>query len=393
MRLVTLLERVEVRMPQDGLPLLVDDVTLAFHLGLRNKVLWYGLTQRDKAFKHHRIPKSSGGLRDVYEPNTVMRAIHERLREKLLLPLVEKLGAHVTAYRPGQRTFDAARHHMAPCAVCEAIEVPHTCEYKAEQHGTFHRVVASAGCAACVLTPVPHECPRRGVKVHLDLKDFFPSTRKAWVRQYFHLQLGYSHRVSGMLAHLVTLRQGKGDTVPQGGPASGDICNLVTDVRLDTPLLKALEGSGWTYSRYADDLYFSHPQKLSRETVDAFLLQVEAVVKESGWRLNRKKQHVQRPGKQQRLLGMVVNQKPNMPAAEFRRMRALLHSCVRFGFEAQLQRTKKETVGQLHSWLEGKLAYWGSIAPHKAQYLRAQLAQAYALHEVVDVEVKKAEGA
>lgn len=375
----TTLEGIEFEQPRlrvSGLPLLIDDWTLAFRMGFTGKALWYVLKDVCKQYKVFKIKKASGGLRTIHNPSTVMRIMAKQLRARILLPIVKTLGPHVGAYREGKAAADSARHHLADCATCKALEVPHTCKVGVEgREGGYS--VKREGCAECpACQPLPkHACTRRGVKVHLDLKDFFGSTRRAWIRQYFHEVVGYNHYVSGLLGQLMTVRlEGKHRGqhhwgVPQGAPFSGDICNLVADWRLDSPLLKELQGSGWTYSRYADDLYFSHPENLKREKVDDLLQRVERVVQGAGYRLNKKKLHVQRPHKRQKLLGVVLNQKVNIPREDYRRVRALLNNCLVEGFGPVSQRLKYDTPQAFQAWLMGKVSYFRSLNPHKADLL------------------------
>jgi hypothetical protein len=195
------------------------------------------------------------------------------------------------------------------------------------------------------------------VKIHLDLSDFFGSTRQSWIRNYLHRELDYNHEVSGLLATLltVTLEDEKGRKwagVPQGGKASGDITNLVADWRLDRPMqqMLATQAHQWTYSRYADDLYLTCPVNVPYDETNKFLEDVRRVIRASGYRVNEKKTHVQRPHKQQKLLGVVLNQKLNMPKDE------------------------------LQGWIEGKLAYFTNIAPQRARELKVAYAQAQHRH-------------
>jgi hypothetical protein len=209
----------------------------------------------------------------------------------------------------------------------------------------------------------------------MDIKDFFGSTRRSWIRQYFQQVVGYNHYVSGLLAHMMTVSltnprtKEKYHGVPQGSKTSGDICNLIADWRFDRDI-KA-KYPEWKYTRYADDMYFSHPKNLSKEETDAFVKGVEKIVNDSGYRINGKKLHVQRPHRRQRLLGVVLNQKLNIPREQFRQMRSLLHNCVQTGFQAQVSRAKKDDVEALHYWIKGKIAYFSMVAPAKAAHLKA----------------------
>ena len=365
-------------------PVLVDPHSLAYHLGFSGRALWYAVRFRDALYKTFDKPKASGGTRTIHAPSPYMRLIGKQLRRKFLTPECDELGLHVTAYRKGQSTLDAAKRHLLPCPTCAPADGEHTCSFVGDATGHVRKIDV-ATCAACV--PVPkHACPRRGVKIHMDLSDFFGSTKRSWIRGYLHGDLGYSHQVSSLVSQLltVTLKDDNRKTVhhgvPQGGKASGDITNLVADIRLDTPMLGMLkkESVSWVYSRYADDLYFSCPDNVPYAATNVFLEKVRHVIRSSGYRINEKKTHVQRAHKQQKLLGVVLNQKLNMPRNEYRRFRAMLHRCWCDGFEVVATRMNKSSGAELQGWIEGKLAYYTNLSPQRAKELklRYQLAQA-----------------
>ena len=392
----TELERIELKAPRlraDKLPLIIDDWTLSFRLGFRGKTFWFIHKNRDSLYREFRIRKATGGMRVIHNPAPILRTFSQQLRSRILLPLCAGLGEHVSAYQLGKSTVDAAREHLAPCPVCAPFDEAHTCEpHVVVNDGDALRYrVAKNDCAACSLPP-PHECPRKGVKIHMDIKNFFGSTKRSWIRQYFHEVVGYNHYVSGLLAHLMTVSLVNDRTketyhgVPQGSKTSGDICNLVADWRFDHEIKDKYPE--WKYTRYADDLYFSHPKNLSKEDTDAFIKDIERIVSKSGYRINGKKLHIQRPHRRQRLLGVVLNQKINIPREQFRQMRSLLHNCVQTGFEAQVSRAKRDSVENLHHWIKGKISYYSMIAPAKAAHLKVLYKHACS----VDNGLKKIDG-
>jgi hypothetical protein len=371
-------------------PLVVDDWTLAFRLGFSGKAFWYILGNRMKLYKVFKIKKASGGLRTIHAPTKMMKVFLSQVRSRILLPLCEQLGAHIGAYQVGKSTRDSAVRHLHECAVCAVADSPHTCiELVREKDKRQGFEVLRSGqetCPAC--QPVPkHECTRRGVKIHMDLKDFFGSTRRAWIRKYFMTTVGYNNYVSNLLATAMTVEFDKGgkkySAVPQGAPTSGDICNLVADVRLDQPLMKALEGTGWVYSRYADDIYLSHPQNLSQDAVNQLIAQVNKLILASGYRMNRKKLHVQRPHRRQQLLGVVLNQKINVPLDAMRRMRAILNNCYHHGFDAEAKKAgyPQDKTAKFIGWIGGRLSYMQMVNPHRADKLKQMFALARARYK------------
>ena len=362
----TTLELLEIKEPLlSQAPLLIDDWTLAFRLGATGKMLWYIAKYRHMLYAEFSIPKKNGELRRVFNPNHILRMFHQQLRTQLLAPLCASLGPHVAAYQVGRSTLDAARVHLRDCPVCDATT----------QSGT---------------RTIRHTCPRAGTKFKLDLKDFFLSTTRAQIRRYFHETVGYNHYVSSLLGQLLTTTyfdfQSRllHDGVPPGALIAGDICNLVCDATLDKYVFAALTtlGDGWRYTRYADDLYFSHSEKLSAKQITTAVQSVAACITRAGYRPNWKKYRVQRCDAAQHMLGLTINRKLNIPAYEYRRMHMLLYKAYTHGFIAQLSYARKADLTALHNWINGKLNYFHTINPAKAAKLQRLYTQALGKQEV-----------
>lgn len=362
------LEKIEVRpllttLPK--VPLIIDDWTLAFRLGFTGKTLWYLVENRQKLYKEFMLKKKTGGLRRTFDPNNLLRIFQQQMRTRILLPLCEALGPHVSAYQLGKSTVDAAAAHIRPCTVCDETTKPGT-------------------------NPVKHACPRRGVKFKLDLKDFFLSTRRSWIRKYFHEVVGYNHYASSLLGQLLTTsykdeRGRRRNGVPPGALTAGDICNLVCDWKIDQPLLRQLP-VGWRYTRYADDLYFSFDAPLPEAEVKRVVQLAAKVISDSGYRVNWKKLQIQHWSRPQRVLGININRKLNIPANEFRRMHMILYKAKQHGFEAQVRYAKKEDTIKLHAWIVGKLNYFKRFAPEKTEKLVKLYTAAKAAHPNENVE-------
>lgn len=351
------------------LPYLLDDGTLAFHLRTRPKILWWMLLNKEKLYTVHRIPKRTGGVRIIHAPEIRFKRFLQKLEGLVLKPIQNTLGTHVTAYRPKKSTRDAVLQHLPPCPVCDAAEP-----------GKI---------------PKSHDCPRQGVYIHMDIKDFFPSTKRSWIRNYFKEQ-GYNHYVSGILADLMTvgniphqknpkkLRVG----VPQGAPTSGTICNIIADARFDHKILayfdklnaKLPDDRKWKYSRYSDDMSITCGDKVTRKKINDVINNITEMVQESGYRINRKKTRVIHKYFRKSMLGIVFNQHPNIAKDRYMKLRALCHNCLVQGFEPQLKITHKVSVEELCYWLHGTINYVGQIHPARGAKLRAVYEDALVAH-------------
>lgn len=319
-----------------------DDVSLAFSLGIRAKTLWWLVLKnnpKDQArgagmYKEFKIPKSTGGVRVIHEPYPALKNVQKSILVTYLNPL--PVGPWIGAYVPGRSMLDSVARH--------------------------------AGAK---------------VKVSMDIKDFFGSTRRGWIRQWMY-GLGLDKDVVKPLSSLVTIpRELEGGKVlsvlPQGAPTSGAVANLVAQERLDAPLMRSLfqvEGLRWVYTRYSDNLEVSLLDELPTDEVDQVLHFMKTAIHGAGYRWNPKKTHVQRhnsPRVGMRMLGFTINEKPNIPKQEYRRLRAMVHNCVTKGPETQFARYGADSAPQMLSSLKGRLIYWRSVAPWKMQPLLDKL--------------------
>jgi hypothetical protein len=325
-----------------------DDVTLATHLGCSTRTLWHVAMKRHQMYEEFIVMMRPDRVRRAFAPNGLLRAFQRRLRVKILAPLSRNLGPHVTGGQVGKSTLDAARLHLRTCEVCDATSRPNT-------------------------NPVKHECPRAGVKFRLELRDFSLSTRRRWIRRYFQDAVGFNEVVSGLLGQLLTTTyrdNARRDRVgvPPGALTSGDICNLVADWRLDGPLLATLPG--WRYTRHNDSLYFSRDTELPSQEVSEVVQLVGEVIQASGYRVNWKALQVQHSRQPQRVLGIGINRKLNIPANEYRYLHHLLYHAKKRGFDAQVRWTKQSSVAELHRWIVGRLNHYSRVAPEKTAKLR-----------------------
>jgi len=378
----TTVEIIELPTIPDNIPYAFDDCSLAFSLGFRNKVMWHMIENWKAMYKVHRIPKKIG-YRIIHEPNEMMMLLLQQLHVRYLIPLQNELGDHVTAYRKGLSCRHAVLQHIPPCEICD-----------------------KAGDK----TPKGHDCPRKGLYVHMDLKDFFSSTSRAMIRSYF-VNLGYNHDVASLLANLLTVTDfpnpnykqqkklaPKGvwvpeifSGVPQGSPASGAICNLVADKLIDCPIMNYLERKNkeygleghrkWVYTRYCDDLCFTCGRTFTLEETEQFIADITSIVHQTGYRINKDKTRRSHGYYGRRLLGTIFNQKPNIPAMEYRNVRAITHNCLVHGFDSQAEKAGKENGGALQTWLRGKINYMNQINPYKGAKLLAEFNVAVKRHK------------
>jgi RNA-directed DNA polymerase len=239
---------------------------------------------------------------------------------------------------------------------------------------------------------VSHVTPHtsRPVVVHLDLRQFFPSIGAARVRALFRTA-GYPPAVARLLAGICTnvvpiavlearptaVRPADADAegrylwphLPQGAPTSPALANLCA-YRLDCRLAGLSRKLGAEYTRYADDLVFSGDEVLQR-SLRRFHIHVCRMALEEGFEINTRKSHFMRQGVRQQVAGIVLNARPNVPRAEYDRLKAILTNCFRHGPDSQ----NRDRHPDWRAHLVGRVAYVAMIHPSRGQRLRELLAR------------------
>lgn len=283
-----------------------------------NELLWFadlnGRTGQDHPLSHYCVrllqKVNPSDIRCIEAPKSRLKAIQRKILESILNP----------------------------------IPVHETC------HG-FRRGRSIQSFAA------EHASKRMVLK--LDLKDFFPSIASGRIHGLFH-SIGYPEHVSRLLTGLCTTRtpsefwqrlpQGKFSAIqrdairqkawsydrphlPQGAPTSPMLANLCA-YRLDCRLAGLARSASATYTRYADDLAFSGNEPFARKAKH-FLCHVQATVMEEGFHVHFRKTRLMRQGVQQRLAGLIVNQRPNVSRRQRDALKAILTNCIRLGPESQ----------------------------------------------------------
>ncbi len=255
-------------------------------------------------------------------------------------------------------------------------------------HGIFDKIPPhNAAHAFCPGRSVAtYVAPHAGQQVllHVDLQDFFPSTRASRVHALLRT-VGYPERVARLLTALCThcARSDAFDGVdseafdlrtrqryrqshlPQGAPTSPALANLCA-WRLDVRLTAFAARFGAAYTRYADDLLFSGGHDLQRG-MTRFRILVLAIALNEGFSIQSRKTRVLLQSQSQRVAGLVLNEHPNPIRQEYDRLKAQLFNCVRHGPASQ----NREERANFAQHLRGKIAYLKMINPQRGSKLQA----------------------
>jgi RNA-directed DNA polymerase len=212
----------------------------------------------------------------------------------------------------------------------------------------------------------------RRVVVRVDLEDFFAGVTAARVFGIFRA-CGYAEGVAHVLTGLCTnavppeqsvpghwrlSRRLAAPHLPQGAPTSPALANLAA-FALDRRLAGLATAVGAAYTRYADDLVFSSDTFL-RTPVAA----IAEIARAEGFRVNVAKTRVMGRGRRQTVTGVVVNERPNVPRADYERLKATLHRAALDG-----------PAGLDPTVLLGRIAWVESLNPTRGAKLRQTFAQ------------------
>lgn len=221
-------------------------------------------------YREHQIRKKHGGWRRLSIPDDATKAMQRRILRRLL----GRLKAHpaAMAYERGLSIAHNARPHVG-----------------------------------------------KAVVVKLDLVDFFPSLTAQRCDRYFRF-IGWNPEAAALLTRLCTHE----DRLPQGAPTSPRISNLLM-LAFDERIRRYVARRRGVYTRYADDITISFPKDYPRH-IRGVIQFVERTARSFGLVVHRaKKRLVLRRHQQQRVTGLVVNEKAQLPRSVRRKLRAAAH--------------------------------------------------------------------
>ncbi|MDE5814334.1 MAG: reverse transcriptase family protein [Muribaculaceae bacterium] len=206
---------------------------------------------------------------------------------------------------------------------------------------------------------------------NLDLEDFFPSITKSMLGEALRNELSdrfTSDEVIHIICSLCTVpvkkptdgpRDSLTEALPQGAPTSPVLSNIVLK-RLDGELGALAAKAGFRYSRYADDITFSHSNPV-RRIEPHWRERIESIITTYGLTINEKKTRTLTPGKRMEVTGLTVNIKPNVARRYAKQIRTLLHLWEKYGYmEAQAifaRDFEPGTEKQLKRVIYGKINY------------------------------------
>ena len=319
----------------------LDAGTLAWFADARG---WESVVP-DEALRHYRYrwsPKAAGGVRLIEEPKPQLKYFQRKILHRILEAIPPHEAAH--GFRRHHSVLTHAARHAGHAAVVRFdLEAFFASVTASRVFGLFRTAGYPEAVASALTALVTNVVPRavwRGAPRPTD-----PS------------RLAAHHRLG---RHLATPH------LPQGAPTSPAVANLAA-FGLDVRLRGLAEAGGATYSRYADDITFSGPHRLWRQTPQLTRL-VSTIVAEEGFRLNDDKTSRRAAGERQVVTGLVVNARPNVRRTEYDALKATVHNALRTGGPAQ----NRGDHADFRAHLAGRIAWLEHVHPERGARLRAE---------------------
>ena len=283
-------------------------------LSINVRTLYAVSNNLGKHYHKAKLPKKSGGYRNLSVPDEVLKAIQRQISEVLLIHM--PVSRYAKAYRFGGSTLRNAKHHVG-----------------------------------------------KQVVLKLDILHFFDSIRYSTVKDKVFPEDIYAEPLRILLTMLCYHK----DALPQGAPSSPAITNIIL-YEFDELIGQWCRERNIAYTRYCDDMTFSG----DFEPADVIRF-VRLELKKMGFLLNEQKTRIQRHGQQQTVTGIVVNEKLSIPIDYRRKLRQELYYCRKFGIHAHLQKTDLEIPEDAYRiQLLGKINYVLQVHPDDRDMLKAR---------------------
>ena len=253
------------------------------------------LSKPNKGYIKFSVEKKNGKKRWIHAPHYIVKSAQQTVLKNLPSPSVKQYGHEViTGFIPGLSILDNARPHVGK------------------------RVVLS-----------------------VDLKNFFPSFLPTDIDRLLRNTLA-DLNVPGTLPYdavdsLVSLVTTGKKRLPQGAPTSPMLANWLC-VDGDRQLVDFCTEHKLAYTRYADDLTFSSFRDIDQDVVDDLFSLINSGIFGSKVKIAPNKIKFMRRHKQQRVTGIVVNEKMSIPRARRKQLRAFMHDCEINGVKAAMSR-------------------------------------------------------
>jgi RNA-directed DNA polymerase len=290
-------------------------IELAEYFQIQPKFLALILKQTDNFYRENKIPKRSGGLRDLFIPIEPLKIIQRKIKDQLLDCNTPLTSTHAYCYSRSIIT-NASTHIGNP------------------------------------------------FMFKLDIKDFFPHIKSERVYEIFdsfrlnnksfekhNCKIEINSKICRYLTRLCMYKGG----LPQGAPTSPSLANLAAR-SMDLMLYEYTNNLNIKYTRYSDDMVFSSKSPMQESVKDRIMDLVEL----SGFNINTKKIAYINHDRTKIVTGILVTDSGlRLPKKGRRELRSAYHNFI----NQKNTTTSLKNMDSIKSTLIGKFNHWLSIEP------------------------------
>lgn len=262
---------------------------------ITSKQIFFFVHHSEEMYREFSIKKKSGKLRTISAPQPRLKLIQELISEIL-----------VELYKP----VDGACGFIRDANITDG----------AKKHTNQHFVL------------------------NIDLKDFFDSFEWYQVRNSLVREFNINEKIANLIASLCCYKHEverlidgeykrvERNVLPQGAPSSPVLTNILCST-LDRRLSGLAKKYGANYSRYADDITFSHSKNIFKEG-SAFRKQLAEIIEATPHlHTNNEKTRLQGRRYRQEVTGIIVNEQTNVPKRYINQIRKWLYLWEHYGYQ------------------------------------------------------------
>ncbi|RHW64357.1 RNA-directed DNA polymerase [Clostridium botulinum] len=259
-----------------GLPKIYDINSFSTEIGLSPTILYLLSQKQDLFYKNTYIPKRDGSNRQISIPSISMKLVQKWIKVKILDKLY--ISGMSMAFRKGN-------------------------SYGIKKNAELHRYDLYI--------------------LKIDLTDFFHSIDRMRIF-YLFKGIGYNNLISNILTNLCTYKE----RLPQGAVTSPVLSNLVCE-KMDKRLSGVASKRGISYTRYADDMYFSCDDEILLRKTQSMIYEI---IEDEEFKINNKKVKFMGPSSRKCITGLVINDsKVVVPREMKRKVRVMIHHAIATG--------------------------------------------------------------
>lgn len=289
----------------------IDDFNgLAAYLQIESKQLGALIHSQDLFYKPFKIPKRSGGYRELLVPIETLKQVQRRINSEILSKFVTHINAHAYSKQRSIIT-NATRHLNAPYL------------FKVDIQDFFPSISS------------------------LDIYFAFEFLRLNYFSEINSAPITYTQEISRILSQICSYN----NQLPQGAPSSPTLSNIVS-YKMDVALTNHCSSNSLTYTRYSDDMVFSSASFVSRKERRSIM----KIIEDHGYKINIEKISFITSNKEKFVTGLYLSDSGlRLPKSYRRDVRSSFHNfqkgVANSKFKpANFQKQRNKVLGQLQYW-------------------------------------------